>query len=57
MQVKELEIVTCASVAELHKGPVVLIFHQYANYGKTKNIPLSGQLKYYRNKVDENQGR
>ena len=41
-EVRELEIVSCASVAELYKGPVVLIFHQYANYGNGKSVHSSG---------------
>ena len=35
------------------RGPVTLIFYQYANYGKGKSIHSLGQLKHYGNEVNE----
>ena len=52
-EVNELKIVSCVAVAESQKGPVVLIFHQYANLGKGKSIHSSGQLEYYRKYVND----
>ena len=37
-EVNELKIVSYVSVAQSQKGPVVLIFHQYANYNKRKPL-------------------
>ena len=52
-EVNELEIVSCAAVTTSQQGPVLLVFHQYANYGKGKSIHSSGQLEHYGNYVND----
>ena len=44
---------SCAAVANSQQGPVLLVFHQYAYYGKDKSIHSSGQLEHYGNYVND----
>ena len=50
-QINDVRIVTCGAYAETNKGPVILIFNQYANAGKGKTIHSSAQLEWFGNKV------
>ncbi|EEC42547.1 predicted protein [Phaeodactylum tricornutum CCAP 1055/1] len=49
----DLDIVTAAGFVESHKGPIIVIMHQYAYLGKGKTIHSSAQLEHYRNKVED----
>ncbi|EEC44015.1 predicted protein [Phaeodactylum tricornutum CCAP 1055/1] len=49
----DLDIVTAAGFVESHKGPIIVIMHQYAYLGKGKTIHSSAQLEHYRNTVED----
>ena len=50
--VEDLPIQTGAAVIQTHKGSVIGVFHQYANYGKGKSIHSVHQLQSFGNVVD-----
>jgi hypothetical protein len=52
-QVGDLPICTGAAFTVTHRGPVILIMHQYAYFGQGKTINASGQLEFFKNTVDE----
>jgi len=48
----------CAMVAQVHHSksptiPIILIMHQFDYFGKSKTIYPSGQIKFYKNAVDD----
>jgi hypothetical protein len=50
--VQNLPIITCAGLVESTTGPIVLIMHQYAHYGKGKTIHSVNQLLQFGVEVD-----
>jgi hypothetical protein len=46
-----LEICDCAARTMSTRGPIIVIFLQYAYYGKDRSIHSAGQLEHYGNKV------
>ena len=50
--VQNLPIVTCAGLVESTTGPIVVIMHQYAHYGKGKTIHSVNQLLQFGVNVD-----
>jgi len=47
----------CAVVAQVHSKcptiPIILIMHEFDYFGKGKTIYPSGQIKFYKNAVDD----
>ena len=52
-EVTNLPISTVAGLVESHLGPVILLMHQYAYYGKGKTIHSAVQLEHYGNIVQD----
>jgi hypothetical protein len=52
-QITGLHIVTCAGTTISHRGPIVLIMHQYAYLGHGKTIHSCGQLEHYKIEVHD----
>jgi hypothetical protein len=52
-EMTDLQIVDTASWAMSNKGPVILIFNQYAYHGLGRSIHSAIQLKHYKNRVDD----
>ena len=52
-EMTDLHIVDTASWAMSNKGPVILIFHQYAYHGLGRSIHSAIQFEHYKNKVDD----
>jgi hypothetical protein len=52
-QVTNIPIVTAGGVTKTNKGPVIAIFHQYAQMPTSKTIHSSGQIEYCKNEVDD----
>ena len=50
--VENLPIATCAGLVESTTGPIVVIMHQYAHYGKGKTIHSVNQLLHFGVEVD-----
>ena len=50
--VQNLPIATCAGLVESTTGPIVVIMHQYAHYGKGKMIHSVNQLLHFGVQVD-----
>ena len=50
--VQNLPIATCAGLVESTTGPIVVIMHQYAHYGKGKTIHSVNQLLHFGVQVD-----
>ncbi|KAL7580569.1 hypothetical protein ACA910_003691 [Epithemia clementina (nom. ined.)] len=48
-----LDLVTCAALANTNHGKVVLIMNEYAYFGQGNTIHSSGQIEYFKNKVDD----
>jgi hypothetical protein len=42
-----LPLVTAAGLVQTHRGPVIIIMHQYANYGKGHTIHSATQLRSF----------
>ena len=51
--ITNLQIGTYAGVVDSQHGPIVLIMHQYAGYGKGKSIHAAGQWEHYGHTVDD----
>ena len=52
-QVRDLHIVTAGGVITTQRGPVVAIFHQMAHSPMGRTIISSGQMDYFKIKVDD----
>ncbi len=52
-EMTDLQIVDFASWAMSHRGPLILIFRQYAHHGHGRTIHSALQLEHYKNKVDD----
>lgn len=52
-QMPNLKVGTFGGVTKTQRGHVVLILNQYAYSGEGKTIHSSGQLEWYKNKVDD----
>ena len=52
-QISNLDIVTAGAYMKSQRGPVIGIFHQYANIKTGKSIHSSGQLEQYESQVDD----
>jgi hypothetical protein len=52
-EMTNLQIVDTASWAMSNKGPVILIFNQYAYHGLGRSIHSAIQLEHYKNRVDD----
>jgi len=52
-EVTNLPISTVAGLVESHLGPVILLMHQYAYFGKGKTIHSALQLEHYGNIVND----
>jgi hypothetical protein len=48
-----LPLVTAAGFVETHRGPAIIILHQYAHYGKGHTIHSAGQLRAFGNLVHD----
>ena len=48
-----IPLITSGGVLQSHLGPVILIFHQYAHYGKGKSIHSPVQLEAFNNNVND----
>ena len=48
-----LDVVTAGAYIKSNKGPVIGIFHQYANVKSGKSIHSSGQLEHYKADVND----
>ena len=51
--VKDLRIGTGAGMVMTHVGPIIIIMHQYAYYGKGKTIHSCGQWEHHGNAIDD----
>ena len=51
--VKDLRIGTGAGMVMTHVGPIIVIMHQYAYYGKGKTIHSCGQWEHNGNAIDD----
>jgi len=51
--IENLPIVQAAGLLQTQNGPVIGIFHQYANFGQGNLIHSSGQLRSFGNIVDD----
>ena len=49
----ELPFVTCAGSVHMTLGPIVLIMHPYAYYGKGSTIHSTGQLSHFSLDIDD----
>ena len=47
-----LDVVTTATLLDSQKGPIIGVFHEYAQLGKGKSIHAAGQLEWFNCKVD-----
>jgi hypothetical protein len=52
-QLSSIPLVTAGGVSQSQMGPVILIFNQYAHYGKGKSIHSPVQFETFHNKVDD----
>ena len=52
-QLTSIPLITAGGVSQSHLGPVILIFHQYAHYGKGKSIHSSVQIEAFNNNVND----
>ena len=52
-QVNDLPLCTGAAYTMSHKGPIIIIMHQYAYIGQSKTIHASIQMEAYKIQVDE----
>ena len=41
-----LDVVTAAALLDTQKGPVIAIFHEYAQLGKGRSIHAAGQMEW-----------
>ena len=48
-----LDVVTAAALFTTQKGPVIGIFHEYADLGKGGSTHAAGQMEWFNCKVDE----
>ncbi len=48
-----LKIVDASATAVTQKGPVVIIMKQYAYHGRNRSIHSSGQIEWFKNRVDD----
>ena len=48
-----LNVVTAADLLDTQKGPIIGIFHEYAHFGKGKSIHATGQMEWFKCKVDD----
>ena len=48
-----LNVITDAALLDTPKGPIILIFHEYAHLGKGKSIHAAGQMEWFNCKVDD----
>jgi hypothetical protein len=52
-QVTNIDIGMVGGVVKMQHGPVIVIMHQYALFGKGALIHSPGQLEWYKNSVDD----
>ena len=52
-QLTDVPLVSVGGTCSSHVGPVILIFHQYAHYGKGKSIHSPVQLEAFHNEVND----
>jgi len=52
-QITDIPILSAAGVTQTQRGSVIAIFHQGAFTGKGKSILSSGQMEWYKNKVND----
>ena len=52
-QLTAIPLVSVGGVSQSQSGPVILIFHQYAHYGKNKSIHSPVQLESFHNTVND----
>jgi hypothetical protein len=45
--IQNLSLATVAGLVTTHRGPAIVLLHQYANYGKGHTIHLSSQLRAF----------
>ena len=48
-----LDIVTCAALLHTNHSKVVLIMHEYADYGRGNTIHSPGQIEWFQNTCDD----
>ena len=48
-----LNVVTAAALLDTQKGPVIGVFHEYANLGKGRSIHAAGQMEWFNCQVDD----
>ena len=56
-ELNSLKLVDGIAYAESHVGPVILLFRQYAYYGRGRSIHSAGQLEHFKNKIDDRSQR
>ena len=49
----DLSIGTCAGLVQSHKGPIIVILHQYAYAGKGNTIHSAAQIEHFGNVVND----
>jgi hypothetical protein len=52
-QINDVNVGTVGGVVETQKGPIIVIFHQYALLGKGPSIHSAAQLEHFRNEVND----
>lgn len=52
-QINNIPLVTAGGVVQMQKGEAIAVVHQYAYTGKGKSIHSSGQLEWFKQKVDD----
>ena len=53
VELNSFPIVTAAGLIQSTVGPIIGIFHQYANYGKGNTIHSVSQIRMYGHKIDD----
>ena len=48
-----LNVVTAAALLDTQKGPIIGVFHEYANLGKSSSIHAAGQMEWFNCQVDD----
>ena len=48
-----LNVVTAAALLDTQKGPIIGVFHEYANLGKGRSIHAAGQMEWLNCQVDD----
>ena len=48
-----LNVVTAAALLDTQKGPIIVVFHEYAHLGKGRSIHAGGQMEWFNCQVDD----